>query len=370
MQSGVPRLPAPLSLDDLATDATPAELVRGFVPTPRFAHVSFASYQPNPREPSQAAARERVQQFVAASAGGRPRGGFLARLRGDRGAAPLRGLYLDGGFGVGKTHLLAAAYHAALAPKSYLSFAELAYTITVLGLAACLAAFRAQRLLCIDEFELDDVANTRLAASFLRGLRAASAGARVITTSNTLPADLGAGRFAADDFRREIGEIAAVFETVHIAGEDYRHRPRWEGAAPGTLLSPSAVRTAYQQYAATRGAKLLVAAPALLARLTTLHPIRYVRLVAPLEALFVEGLGPFHDQDTALRFVHLVDKLYDQEVRLALSATCPLPDLFLAEYRDKGYRKKYLRCLSRLHELLAESAAARAAAHDNGVSLA
>ena len=357
MSAGAPHTPAPRSLEDIATDATPAELVRGFVPTPRFAHVSFASYQPDRTEPSQTAARERVQRFVAELPAGSPRG-FLARLRGSRRVPPLRGLYLDGGFGVGKTHLLAAAFHAAAPPKTYLSFAELAYTIISLGMAATLAAFCAKRLLCIDEFELDDIANTRLAASFLRGLREAGTGIAVITTSNTLATDLGAGRFAADDFRREIGEIAAAFETVHIAGDDYRHRPRWAGAAPGALPSPSALRAAFEAYRPRVGAKLLVAAPTLLARLTTLHPIRYARLVAPLEALFVDGIAPFHDQDAALRFVHLVDKLYDQQVRLALSAPCALPDVFLPEYRDKGYRKKYQRCLSRLHELLAESAAA------------
>jgi cell division protein ZapE len=280
MEGGASPPSAPLTLDEIPTDVTPAELVRGFVPTPRFAHVSFATYRPDPREPSQGAARARVQGFIATPAGEQRRGGLLARLRGRGAPAPLRGLYLDGGFGVGKTHLLAAAYHAAPAPKSYLSFAELSYTITSLGLAACLTAFRAQRLLCIDEFELDDIANTRLAASFLRGLREAGNGTRVITTSNTLPTDLGAGRFAADDFRREIGEIAAVFETVHIAGDDYRHRPRWDGAARGPLPTAAAVQTAHEQYVATRGGKLLVTAPALLARLTTLHPMP----VAPTRA--------------------------------------------------------------------------------------
>ena len=56
----------------------------------------------------------------------------------------------------------------------------------------------------------------------------------------------------------------------------------------------------------------------------------------------------------ALRFVHFIDKLYDQRVKLAVSANCELHDLFLPEYRDKGYRKKYQRCLSRLTELLKE----------------
>src|SRR3954454_22122700 len=236
METGIPPRPGPLTLDTIATEATPAELVRGFVPTPRFAHASFASYRPDPREPSQSAGRTRVEQFVVMATRASRSRGLLARLRGAPRDAPLHGLYLDGGFGVGKTHLLAAAYHAGPSPKSYLSFAELAYTIFNLGLAACLAAFRGQRLLCIDEFELDDVANTRLAASFLRGLREAGTGIAVITTSNTVPTDLGAGRFADDDFRREMGEIAAAFETAHITGDDYRHRPRGEGAAPGELL--------------------------------------------------------------------------------------------------------------------------------------
>jgi cell division protein ZapE len=343
-----------IDLDAIATDVSAADVVREFIPTRRFARVSFASYQPDARQPSQAAARERVQRFVADLADrAPPRAGLLARLFRPRPAA-LRGLYLDGGFGVGKTHLLAAAWYAAPTPKSYLSFAELAYTITNLGMEASLAAFRPRRLLCIDEFELDDVANTRLAASFLRGLRAAGHAPAVITTANTLPNDLGAGRFAADDFRREIGEIAAAFETVHVEGEDYRHRPRGHAPYAGTVLPAAALHASYEAYRPTTGGKAIIALERLLARLATLHPIRYARLLAPVEALFVEGLAPIEDQGAALRFVHLVDKLYDQQVRLAVSARCALPDLFLPEYRDKGYAKKYQRCLSRLHELLAE----------------
>src|SRR5215203_655963 len=105
MNTGAPGPPSPPSLAAIATDATPAELVGDFVPTPRFAHVSFASYTPDPREPSQFEARARVQQFVGEVAGAPPRAGFLARLRAGRSNVPLRGLYLDGGFGVGKTHL-------------------------------------------------------------------------------------------------------------------------------------------------------------------------------------------------------------------------------------------------------------------------
>ena len=57
----------------------------------------------------------------------------------------------------------------------------------------------------------------------------------------------------------------------------------------------------------------------------------------------------------ALRLVHFVDKLYDQEVPLALTSKVPLTELFDSTYRHGGYEKKYRRCLSRVHELLNET---------------
>ena len=59
--------------------------------------------------------------------------------------------------------------------------------------------------------------------------------------------------------------------------------------------------------------------------------------------------------------MHFVDKLYDQEVRLTLSTRggLPLAEIFDEQYRHGGYEKKYRRCLSRLHELVAETRAAQ-----------
>ena len=53
----------------------------------------------------------------------------------------------------------------------------------------------------------------------------------IVTTSNTLPSDLGRGRFAAEAFQREIGEMAARFEVLTIDGEDYRPKPLLERKA-------------------------------------------------------------------------------------------------------------------------------------------
>jgi cell division protein ZapE len=85
--------------------------------------------------------------------------------------------------------------------------------------------------------------------------------------------------------------------------------------------------------------------------------VHYAQIATRLEALYVYGLARIDDQAVALRLVHFVDKLYDQEVRLAVD-TCdglPLADVFSASYRHGGYEKKYRRCLSRLHELISET---------------
>jgi cell division protein ZapE len=312
------------------------EVLAGFVPTRRFLHARFDTYQPDRRFPSQRAALERMQAFAESTAPGRQGLKLFSRAQ-----STARAIYLDGGYGVGKTHLLAATYHAARGQRFYLAFAELAYTITRLGMDGALDAFATAQLLCIDEFELDDVAQTRMASMFLRRLFERSP-AHVVTTSNTLPSDLGRGRFAADAFQREIGEIARLFETVSIDGEDYRHR-RWDELGTARLSNvhlADAITLDWDELAR---------------ELERVHPIHYAQIAALLPGLHVIGLDTIADQAVALRLVHFVDKLYDQEVRLALASNVPLTELFATNYRHGGYEKKYRRCLSRLRELLRET---------------
>jgi cell division protein ZapE len=337
------------------TSTSIEEVIRGFVPTRRFAGVSFDGYVPDPRYPSQRTARDRLQDF-ASQIGQRSRAQLLGRLtrKADDGS---RAVYLDGGYGVGKTHLLAATYHAVHVERLYLSFGEMAYTISRLGLEPTLQALESTRLLCIDEFELDDVAQTRMASTFLRRLLERRRPVAVMTTSNTLPSDLGQGRFAAEAFQREIGEIAARFEVLSIDGEDYRHR-HWDELAASDVSSSTEIS---QAYATADTGRVLIDWPGLASELAAVHPVHYAQLASKLSALFVQGLRRIDDQAVALRLVHFVDKLYDQEVRLMVSTVddAPLVDIFSAAYRQGGYEKKYRRCLSRLHELVSETQALR-----------
>ncbi len=332
-------VPDVLSLDDLVLPDTRS--LPSFVPPPRFEGTRFGSYRP--QEPSQARACEVTRDFVTASP--TAPGGFRWPWHRQK-VEGKRGLYLDGGFGVGKTHLLAAAYHAfEKTEKAYLSFQELVYVIGVKGMAGAEEAMGGLRLVCVDEFELDDPGNTLIVKTFLEKLF--EGGSRVITTSNTPPEGQGQGRFNAEDFQREIQSVAARFRTVRVEGPDFRQRDHL-----ATFYSGEALLALQKERA--REPKTVLEWPQLLDLLGRYHPIRYRELLENVGTLFVHGVRTIPTQNDALRFVHFIDKLYDLKKGFRASGEVALDALFDPSYRDSAYAKKHERCLSRLTELLEE----------------
>lgn len=342
-------------LRDLPARPPTAELLAGFVPPPRFAAKSFAEYRPDPAHPSQSRATERLRA-LAAELAGEARPGWRRLLAGLGGGRHGGGVYLDGGFGVGKTHLLASLWNAAPGPRAYLSFDELVHTVGILGVEATREAFRDHRLVAVDEWELDDPGNLKMALAFLRG--ALADGVRVVTTSNTIPDELGRGRFDQKSFTTEIEELSGAFETVGITGEDFRHR-RFE-AEPGRAYFLSPEQMAARVAAA--GPRTLVADfRELAAALGEVHPIRYHAMVERVDGVLLNEMGELSHLFDALRWVHFVDKLYDGAVPLAATSQVPLGAVFPRAFMTGAYGKKFSRCLSRMEELLGENAEGDAA---------
>jgi len=314
------------------------QLISDLVPPAHFAAVTFDGYGPDPAEPSQSAALQVLRDFAAHTHGSGARRGWSRLLGGSARGEGRSGVYLDGGFGVGKTHLLAALWHAAPAPKAFGTFVEYTNLVGALGFRPAVEALTTNRLVCVDEFELDDPGDTVLLARLLREL--VEAGVRLAATSNTLPDALGEGRFAATDFLREIQSVAGHFDVLRIDGEDYRHRglgdppdpvdearlTKLAGSAPGAVLDDF---------------------DALLAHLATVHPSRYRALLEGVQTVLWRGVHQLDDQNIALRLVVLVDRMYDQDVTLAATGS-RLDEVFGAEMLEGGYRKKYRRALSRL----------------------
>ncbi|APE35889.1 cell division protein ZapE [Nocardia mangyaensis] len=323
------------------------QLVAQMVPPPMFDEVSFASYIPDPKEPSQAAAVRKAEEF-AGQVDKIHKAASKKSLFGKKKAVSGAGLYLDGGFGVGKTHLLASIFHSAPAPKSFGTFGELTNLVGALGFVNAVDRLSANSLLCIDEFELDDPGDTTMVSRLLTELSAA--GVSIAATSNTLPSQLGEGRFAAQDFLREIKKLGSIFEPVRVDGPDYRHRdlpPAPEPTSPDLLA---------ERAAATPGSTL-DDYDALLKHLSTLHPSKYGALINGVSSVFVAGVHPVTDQAVALRIVVLADRLYDASVPVTVSGA-KLDEIFSQEMLDGGYRKKYLRAISRLLALSRFEAAA------------
>ncbi|WP_216903181.1 cell division protein ZapE [Nocardia alni] len=313
------------------------QLIAQMVPPPTFDEVSFDSYIPDPSEPSQAEAVRKARDFAAqvgrihVAAGKKSLFGKKKHVQG-------AGLYLDGGFGVGKTHLLASIYHASPGPKSFGTFGELTNLVGALGFVNAVDRLSGNSVLCIDEFELDDPGDTTLVSRLLTELT--ERGVSVAATSNTLPSQLGEGRFAAQDFLREIKKLGSLFETVRVDGPDYRHRdlpPAPEPTAPELLAEKAAIAPG----------STLDDFDALLKHLSTLHPSRYGALVAGVRAVYISGVHEVTDQAVALRVVVLADRLYDAGIPVTVSGA-KLDAIFSKEMLDGGYRKKYLRAISRL----------------------
>lgn len=324
-----------------------AALAARLVPQARFGDVRFDNYRPDPAHSSQQAALETVAAFAAAIDQAPPRRSILRRRREPAGAGTAPALYLDGGFGVGKTHLLASLWHAAPQPSAFLSFAELTALIGHFGMDRAVGVFGAHRLLCIDEFELDDVAHTLMTVTFLR--RLLPGGTRVVCTSNTLPDRLGEGRFGADDFKREIAAIASHFEVVTIDGPDYRHRS-FETVAPMTEAELE------DHVAGLGGAVSVDEFDALLAHLRRVHPVQYGALLDGVDAVCVHSVHTIANQGDALLWVLFVDEVYDAEVHFCAGGV-GVDAVFDAGYRNGGYRKKYGRAESRLNYMLGEAGA-------------
>ncbi len=318
------------------------EMLAALVPPPQFDTATFESYRSDDEYPSQGEAKQLLQRFAGHSAPAK-RGGLFSRAKKEPQLKP--GVYLDGGFGVGKTHLLAAVYHAMPARRKYFgSFIEYTALVGALGYRNTVDLLRGADLLCIDEFELDDPGDTMVMTRLLGEL--VTSGTRLAATSNTPPNALGEGRFAAQDFLREIHAMSDSFETIRIDGVDFRQRAL-DGQAVTFDSDDYAERISS---AATEDIASDDDFGDVIRHLAKVHPSRYIRLIDGISLVGLRDVRVLTDQSEALRFVAFVDRVYDAQLPLIASGVS-LDQVFADEMLGGGYRKKYLRAISRLNAL-------------------
>jgi cell division protein ZapE len=345
------------SLTQLNPDITGEQIAASLVPPQQFDQARFDNYRPDGDYPSQQQAVDFLRTFAQAAAPAKS-GGFLGLGRkkkhtGDD--SPKAGVYLDGGFGVGKTHLLAALWHAASGRKYFGTFIEYTALVGALGYAKTVELLTGSSLICIDEFELDDPGDTMMMTRLIGDLVAG--GTRFAATSNTPPNALGEGRFAASDFLREIHAMASNFTTLRIDGLDYRRR-----ATTGQAVVTDAARidAAVERVRAAGGVATRDDFIGFVDHLANVHPSRYIKMVAGVDLIAFDDVVVLHDQMQALRLVAFIDRAYDAELPIVASGT-PLSEIFDDAMLGGGFRKKYLRSVSRMIALTAAAESHEAA---------
>lgn len=298
-----------------------------------------------------------------------------------RARAPLRGLYLWGGVGRGKTFLV-DAFHAELPirDKRREHFHRLMHDVharlakhrdrasPLEQVASDLAA--KARILCIDEFVVGDVADAMILGTLLEALF--RRGVTLVATSNLPPTELYRGGLQRERFLPAIALIEKHCRVMELdGGTDYRLRQLeramlWLG--PATAEADARLAAEFEQLADGRGerdVKVQVEGRPVRARREAEGVVwfdfrelcegprsaaDYIEIARCYQAVFLSGvpvMGAAAD-DAARRFITLVDELYDRGVKLVVSAAADAPE---ALYRGERLAFEFRRAASRLHEM-------------------
>jgi cell division protein ZapE len=294
--------------------------------------------------------------------------------------APVRGLYLWGDVGRGKT-LLVDLFFAALSPavpKLRLHFhrfmgrvhAELAKLDGHADPLADVAAhFSGQaRVLCLDEFFVNDIGDAMILTGLLQHLFAR--GVTLLTTSNIEPKNLYRDGLQRAKFLPAIALLERHCDVLQLASaHDYRLRAL---TAAGVYFTPLGERAEHALEACFE--RIASGAPdvAVIEINGRDIPVQrqadgviwftfdalcegpravadYIELAQSFHTVLISGVPQFTPQmeDAARRFVNLVDEFYDRGVNLVLSAATPITEL----YDGERLRAEFARTQSRLIEM-------------------
>lgn len=303
-------------------------------------------------------------------------------------AAPVRGIYVWGGVGRGKTLLmdfffdslpfderLRIHFHDFM-QHVHADLKDLGQRRDPLAAVADRLAARTQ-VLCFDEFHVADIADAMLLGRLLRALF--ERGIALVATSNVAPQDLYKDGLQREQFLPAIALIEAHTEVIHLdSATDYRLRTLERGAVYHTPLDEDA-RIAMSRCfaelapdAAQRGAELEVMGRSLRARAmahgavwfdfdvlceTARSAADYLELARRFNTLLLSSVPVLDEEanDAALRFMHLVDTLYDRNVNLIVSAEAPPDGL----YDGQRLAERFARTRSRLEEMQSHEYLAR-----------
>lgn len=294
----------------------------------------------------------------------------------------IQGLYFWGGVGRGKTYLVDTFYNALpFENKWRVHFHRFMYRVhqeleKLKGQSDPLdkiAAYFAKdvRVICFDEFFVQDIADAMILATLLKGLF--QRGVVLVATSNIIPDELYRNGLQRARFVPAIELINTHCDVVNVdSGIDYRLRTLEKAEIYHSPLDEEADRNLLQYFhelapdhkAHAKNTTISVNGRDIHVRMESddvvLFSFKDICQSARSQNDYIEIARMYHavlisdvvimdadSDDTARRFIALVDEFYERKVKLIMSGETELENI----YAGGKLSFEFKRCLSRLLEM-------------------
>ncbi len=302
---------------------------------------------------------------------------------------PIRGLYLWGGVGRGKSFLMDTFFDSiTIARKSRVHFHRFMQDIhhrlrdlqgeenPLQHIAGDIA--EEFRLLCLDEFHVTDIGDAMLMRNLLEGLFAE--GLVLVTTSNQAPDALYRDGLQRAQFLPAIELLKQNLEVVEVdGGADYRLRVLEKGGVfhfPADALADKAMTQTFEAIAGGQGGRdVELEIEGRTIRALRIGPgvawVRFEELCGGPrgQADYIELARRYHtvlisevprmgtaEADRRRRFSWLIDEFYDRRVKLILSAEAHFTDLLEAATGEVAVERTASRLVEmQTHQYLSEA---------------